>query len=228
MLQLLTRKEFHRRGHHEHSQIAVEIGEVVEGVVVIGQFAALEIHGGNADFGAGPGVAEDEQVGDDGRVEKGIKPLVGHDVGAELGVGVVLEKLAARGGVIKLRAGDEAEGDVRAFADDAAVFGRGNELREAHTDMAAEVEAIQLARGRQEAGVENGGGRFARLGQGPDGVGELVVPVVGILFGEKKLHGARSAVQAGTVSAGADWGRDGGVLLTDLRRSRSRQPVRTS
>ena len=124
----------------------------------------------------------------DGRTEQRVEPLERHHVLAELDVGVGFEKLAALRRVIIFVARDEFHLDARALAQDAAVFGRRLEFREVHAHLAAEIKAVEVARRRQEAGVEDVRRRLARLRHGPDGIGKLVMLVVGILFGEKKFH----------------------------------------
>ena len=178
----------HRRGHHEHAEVARVIIQVVERVVVKRERVAFQIQRRHADLAALLRVREHEQVRDDGRGEQRVQPLERHHVLAELNVGVGLEKLAAFRRVIEFVARHELHVNARAFAQNAAVLGRRLELGEVHAHLPAEIKAVEIARRRQETRVENVRRRFARFRHGPDGVGKLVVVVVGLLFGEKEFH----------------------------------------
>ena len=188
MLLAVLGKERRRRGHHEHAEVAGVIIQIVEGVVVKCQRLAFEIERGHADLLGGRRIGEHQQMRNDRCVEQRVEPLKGHHVLAELDIGVGLEKLAALGRVIKFVARHELDLDARAFAEDAAVFGRGLELGEVHAHLAAEIKTVELARGRQETGVENIRRRLVGFGNRPDGIRELVILVVGVLLGEEEFH----------------------------------------
>lgn len=183
------REQRHRRGHHEHAEVARVIIQVVERVVVKRERLAFDVKRRDANFFFRFQIREHEQVRDDGRGEQRVEPLEGHHVLAELDVGVGLEKLAAFRRVIELVARDELHVNARALAQDPAVLGRRLELREVHAHLTAQIKPVQIARRWQKTGVENIRRRFARFGKRPHCIRKLVVLVVGILFGEKEFHG---------------------------------------
>lgn len=181
-------EEFDGGGHHEHAEVALVVVEVVEGVVVVAEAGFFEVEGDGADFLAGFFVGEEEDVGEDFGGEDAIQPFVGHFILTEFDVGVGFVEVAALVGKFELFARDEGGFDVGAFAEDAAVFGGEFEIGEIDADVAAEVKAVELGGAGEEAGAKEVGRSFARLGEGPDGVGEDVVFVRGPGFGEEEFH----------------------------------------
>src|SRR6266540_227422 len=126
-------------------------------------------------------------MGNDRRSKKSVEALETHDIFAESNVGVGFEKLAALRRVIVFVARNQLHFDAFTFAQYAAVFGSWLELREIDPNLAAEIKTIQVARRWQKASVKNIRRRFARFRHRPDGVGKLIVVVIGVLFGKKKF-----------------------------------------